>query len=190
MPDFNKNFFTLIKTYSNDFFTNYPVFIETGTYNGLTTFAMEPYFKEIHTIEIKEDIFNNTKSKYNGNKINFYLGDSSKLLQNICINVQQPSIFFLDGHWSAGDTGKGNKDCPLYEELTAIMNYFKQNAIIIIDDYRLFGKGPSTNTEVCDWENISKQGVLDIVKDRLIDEYHLPSNLDEKDRLILHIKSF
>ena len=38
-----------------------------------------------------------------------------------------------------------------------------------------------------DWENISKQNVLDIVKDRLMDEYHLPSNLDEKDRLILHI---
>jgi len=190
MPNFNKNFFTLIKNYSDDFFTKYPVFIETGTYNGWTTFAMEPYFKEIHTIEIKKEIYEETKSKYNGNKINFYLGDSSKLLTKICINVEEPSVFFLDGHWSAGDTGKGDKDCPLFEELTEIINHFKQTAIIIIDDFRLFGKGPSNNTEICNWENISKQGILDIVSDRLTDEYHLPSNLDEKDRLILHIKPF
>lgn len=189
MPDFNKEFFINIKGYSIDFFNEYPIFIETGTYNGWTTFAMEPYFKEIHTIEIKKEIYEKTKSKYIGNKINFYLGDSAKHLGDICKNVKQSSIFFLDGHWSAGDTGKGDKDCPLYEELTHIMNYFKQDAIVIIDDFRLFGKGPSTNTEVCDWENISKQEILDIVKDRLTDEYHLPSNLDEKDRFILHIKS-
>jgi hypothetical protein len=190
MPHFNNDFFQLIKGYDNNFFNTYPIFIESGTYLGNTTFAMEPYFKEIHTIEIKEDIFKKTKSKYNGNKINFWLGDSSKLLKYVSKKVEDPCVFFLDGHWSAGNTGKGDKDCPLYEELKEIMNYFKQNVIVIIDDLRLFGKGPSTNTEVCDWENISKQGVLDIVKDRLTDEYHLPSNLDEKDRLVLHIKSF
>jgi hypothetical protein len=189
MPDFNQNFFTLIKGYSSDFFTNYPVFIETGTYNGWTTFAMEPYFKEIHTIEIKKEIYEKTKSKYNGNKIIFYLGDSSIVLKDICENVNQSSIFFLDGHWSAGDTGKGEKDCPLYEELTNIMKHFKQDAIVIIDDFRLFGKGPSTNTEVCDWEDISKENIIKITSDRLTNIYNLPSNLQKDDRLILHIKS-
>jgi hypothetical protein len=189
MPDFNKDFFTLIKGYTSEFFEKYPVFIETGTYNGWTTFAMEPHFNEIHTIEIKQDIYEKTKGEYNGDKINFYLGDSSVVLNDVCKKVSQPSVFFLDGHWSAGDTGKGDKDCPLYEELTVIIDNFKQDAIIIIDDFRLFGKGPSTNTEVCDWENISKQGILDIVKDRLNCEYHLPSHMDNTDRFILHINS-
>jgi len=190
MPDFNKDFFKLINGYTSEFFAKYPVFIETGTCHGWTTFAMEPHFDEIHTIEIKQDLYEKTKGKYNGNKINFYLGDSSVVLNDICKKVIQPSVFFLDGHWSAGNTGKGDKDCPLYEELAVIMNTFKQDAIIIIDDFRLFGKGPSTNTEVCDWENISKQGILDIVKDRLNCEYHLPSHMDKTDRLILHIKEY
>lgn len=182
MPHFNKDFLHLLKYYNDDFFNKYPVFIETGTYRGLTTFAMEPYFNEIHTIEIKEEIYTNTKSKYNGTKINFYLGDSSIILKDICKKVVTSAVFFLDGHWSAGDTGKGNKDCPLYEELENIIKYFKNSAIIIIDDYRLFGKGPSTNTEICNWEDISEAGVIKITLDRLLDTYIVD------DRMILYIK--
>ena len=48
---------------------------------------MEPYFNEIHSVEIKEEIYINTKSKYNGNKIKFYLGDSSIILKDICNNI-------------------------------------------------------------------------------------------------------
>jgi hypothetical protein len=188
MPHFDNNFFKLLNGYTDDFFNKYPIFIETGTYNGWTTFKMEPFFKKIHTIEIKPDIYELTKSKYHGDKINFYLGDSSIMLKEICQSVDEPAVFFLDGHWSAGDTGKGAKDCPLYEELENIMKYFKHSAIIVIDDFRLFGKGPSTNTEVCNWEDISKQNVLSIVKYRLTENYNLPSNLHEQDRLILHIK--
>lgn len=188
MPHINKAFFELIKEYNNDFFNKYQLFIETGTYNGMTTFEMEPLFKEIHTIEIKEEIFSNTKSKYNGNKIKFYLGDSSIVLEEICKNINEPAIFFLDGHWSAGDTGKGNKDCPLYEELENIIKYFKNSAIIIIDDFRLFGKGPSKNNEICNWEDISKENVIKITSSRLLDNYVLEDN-GEHERLILHIKN-
>lgn len=94
MPHFDINFFKKLNNYNNNFLNNYPIFIETGTYNGMTTFAMEPFFKKIHTIEIKEDIYNKTKSKYAGNKINFYLGDSSTVLKEICENVNESAIFF------------------------------------------------------------------------------------------------
>lgn len=189
MPHFDSSFFKLLENYTPDFFDKYPIFIETGTYNGNTTFAMEPYFKEIHTIEIKEDIYENTKAIYHGNKIRFYLGDSSIVLKGICEKIDQSAIFFLDGHWSQGDTGKGKKDCPLYEEIEHIIKYFKQSAIIIIDDFRLFGKGPSKNTEVCNWENISKENIIQITSDRLLNSYNLPSHIQKDDRLIIHIKS-
>ena len=188
MPHFNINFFNKLKYYNNNFLNTYPIFIETGTYNGMTTFAMEPFFKEIHTIEIKEDIYKKTKLKYTGNKIKFYLGDSSVRLKEICENINDSAIFFLDGHWSAGDTGKGKKDCPLYEELENIMKYFKNSAIIIIDDFRLFGKGPSNNTEICNWEDISKDNVIKTVSDRLNDSYILDHTAQDA-RLVLHIKS-
>ena len=189
MPHLNLEFFNDLKGFTQDFLSIYSTFVETGTYRGMTAFAMEPYFKTIHTIEIDNELYYSTKSRYSGNKIIFYLGDSSYLLEDICQKINTPTIFFLDGHWSAGDTGKGEKDCPLYDELTQIMNHFRSDAIIIVDDFRLFGKGPSTNTEVCNWEYINKEKVLNIVSSRLVDEYHLPSNLDKYDRLIISIKS-
>jgi hypothetical protein len=182
MPHFNKEFLHLLKNYSNEFLNTYPVFIETGTYYGFTTFAMEPHFNEIHTIEIKEEIYKNTKSKYNGTKINFYLGDSSIILKEVCEKVTESAVFFLDGHWSACDTGKGNKDCPLYEELENIITYFKKSAVIIIDDLSLFGTGPSTSTDICNWEDISEDNIIKITSDRLLDNYIL------EDRVILSIK--
>lgn len=187
MPHLDSIFIKNLADYDENFFNEYPIFIESGTHLGNTTFVMEKLFKKIYTIEIKKELFIKTKSKYKGNKINFYLGDSSIILKEICQDISKSAVFFLDGHWSAGQSGKGDKDCPLYEELQIINEHFKQNAILIIDDFRLFGMGPSNSKEVCNWENISKKNVLKIINNRLNKEYHLPSNLHKDDRLILHI---
>jgi len=184
MPPLDSNIFQQLKMDRE-----YPVFIESGTYSGDTIFRMESYFKNLFTIEIAEHYYNNTKSRYNGNKINFKLGDSSIIFNTLLPSINNDSIFFLDGHWSAGDTGKGNKDCPLIEECQVINTLFKHNAILIIDDYRLFGKGPKYNNEICNWEDISKDSIINILKDRITDTYHLPSELHSEDRLVIHIKS-
>lgn len=161
----------------------YGIFVETGTWQGSTIFRMEPHFKELHTIEIKKLFYDSVRRKYNGNKITFHLGDSAYELGKVVKNLSGNTVFFLDGHWSAGDTGRGEKDCPLYEELLAITTLFLHKAIIIIDDIRLFGKGPNIGNCNHDWEDISYEGVLNIVKDRLI------SNYVTEDRMIIHLKS-
>ena len=81
-------------------------------------------------------------------------------------SLNNNTIFFLDGHYSHCGTGRGEKDCPLLEELEAIMEKFKHEAIIIINDFRLFGKGPKKGGFAEDWEDISKEKVLEIVKSR------------------------
>ena len=187
MPSLEIELFNKLKV--ENIFTKFPVFIETGTYMGETIFKMEKLFNELHTIEIKKEIYHNVKRLYNGNKINFYLGDSSDVLQNILPNINKNCVIFLDGHWSAGNTGKGNKDCPLYEELTNINNLLTVEAIIIIDDCRLFGKGPNKKNEICNWEDINKDSLINIIKKRIISVYDLPSSLDKNDRLIIHINS-
>jgi len=44
----------------------------------------------------------------------------------------------LDGHYSVGITAKGDKECPIFEELNAIFKIGMLNHIILIDDARCF----------------------------------------------------
>ena len=60
--------------------------------------------------------------------------------------LQQPALFWLDGHYSAGDTARGEKDTPLYEELEQILRAPDLGHVIVIDDARCFGSDPAYPT--------------------------------------------
>jgi hypothetical protein len=154
-------------------------FVETGTHIGSTIFALQPYFKQIISIEIAEHFYNHCKHTVNSRNftnINLLLGDSSILIEKITTTIPCNIIFFLDGHYSSENTGRGKKDCPLIEELELISKR-NNDDIIIIDDYRLF---ETSITE--DWSNISLQNILNIFSDRNIDYFILD------DRLCLFIR--
>lgn len=183
MPSIHTEFLNKLQ----DDFHTYPCFIETGTHNGDTTFAVEPLFQKVYTIEFSELYYTRTKNNYNGNKINFILGDSSDIFSVLLPTITEKSIFFLDGHFSGGDTGQSEKDCPLEEEITHINNLFENEAIIIIDDFRLFGLDQTSGKLGEDWSQISKGKLLSILSSRINKVYHLDSPFAENDRLIIHI---
>lgn len=185
MPSIDINFLLELQ----DNYKNYSCFIETGTGSGGTIFSVEPYFNKLYTIEFSEYYYNNTKNYYNGDKINFILNDSSIEFETLLPTITDKTIFFLDGHWSSGDTGRSSKDCPLEEEITHINNLFRNEAIIIIDDYRLFGLDKSSGKLNEDWSKITKDLLVNIIKSRITKIYHLDSNIAKDDRLIIHIKS-
>ena len=66
-------------------------------------------------------------------------GDSGKELGKILVRINQAALFWLDGHYSAGETARGEKDTPILEELHQILNTEEKGHVIIIDDARLFG---------------------------------------------------
>ena len=69
-------------------------------------------------------------------------------------------------------------------------SFVYNEAIIIIDDFRLFGVDKSNNKYGCqeDWSQISKDNLLSILQSRIHKVYHLDSEC-EKDRLIIHINA-
>lgn len=191
MPAIDKKFI-LEHVFNNreEQFKEFPTFVETGTWLAETSVMASQLFETVHTIEIKDEFCNNARRLHRDKKnIYFHLGDSSILMPLLCKKMTSNVVFFLDGHWSAGNTGRGKKDCPLYEELTAIMDNLQQEALIIVDDCRLFGKGPSNQTEICDWEDISTARILNICNKRTKSHHFADSSSAVNDRLIIHIKN-
>ena len=150
---------------------------------------MSNLFEKLYTIELSSKLFNLCKKRYKKKypNIEFIFGDSSNVLVSLCPKIKDNSIFFLDGHYSGENTAKGLKDCPLYEESEAIYNYFQNEALIIIDDYRLFGKDKTSGLLQEDWSEINKEKILEIFKERVVEYYFLPSTLQHNDRFIINI---
>lgn len=153
-------------------------FIETGTYMGSTIDNIKNNFKNIYTIELNENLYNYSKNKFRNYKhINCILGNSTDKLKNILETNNQEVIFFLDGHYSSGETSKGDKDVPLLEELEVINKYFKNKGIIIIDDLRLF---ETKDNE--DWSDISKKNIID-----KLDNIKFNLTMEKFDKFVIYL---
>jgi hypothetical protein len=128
----------IIREFSNN--NNLKTLVETGTYRGDMVEAMKKYFNKIYSIELDKELYRKAKNRFNNQKkISIKQGDSSNVLKNIIPLLSEPAIFWLDGHYSAGVTAKGEKETPILEELNVILNESRLSHILLIDDARLFG---------------------------------------------------
>ncbi len=119
---------------------NAKIFVETGTYLGDTTFYQSKYYSKLFTIELSDMLYKKATNRFKDNEnIKVLNGDSGKVLNNIISELTKPTLFWLDGHYSEGFTAKGDKECPVVEELNAILdaNNYK-SFVILIDDARYF----------------------------------------------------
>jgi hypothetical protein len=123
--------------------SGYNILVETGTYLGDMVEAERKNFKKIYSIELGEKLWRRAVKRFSKyDHIKIIQGDSGKILDQITSQLKEPAIFWLDGHYSEGITAKGEKDCPIFEELDAIFRYNKLDHILLIDDARNFiGKG-------------------------------------------------
>lgn len=122
----------IFKKYKNKYF------IETGSYlgNGIQN-AIDAGFEFIYSIELSDKYFNICKDKFkNNNNVNIIKGDSCELLFDLIKNIDEPITFWLDGHYSCGDTALGKYWAPLIQELEQIKNHHIKTHTIIIDDMR------------------------------------------------------
>lgn len=116
------------------------VLVETGTYLGDMLEAQKSYFQLLISIELSHKLHRRALKRFKGEtKIQLLQGDSGKVLHQVMQQLKEPAIFWLDGHYSAGMTAKGDKECPIFEELDAIFSAPQSmKHILLIDDARCF----------------------------------------------------
>lgn len=114
------------------------IFVETGTYKGDTVNSCKDYFDELFSIELSHELFLYCKNKFSGfDKIHIFEGDSERVLPEIVQGINKPILFWLDAHYSGGETARGEQDSPIIKELNYILENV-QSFCILIDDARCF----------------------------------------------------
>jgi hypothetical protein len=121
------------------------VFVETGTYEGRTLAAMTPYFDRLFSVELGEDLYRRACARFASvPKIRLFQGDSGEKLEDILELVAgERCLFWLDAHYSRGDTARGVEDTPICRELSIVGRHSRKDHVILIDDARCFGSDPA-----------------------------------------------
>lgn len=127
----------LIREYAKTF--NTKILIETGTYLGDMVHAMKKSFSRIISFELDHQLATQAQNRFaNDNHIEIIQGDSGKLLGDYLASINEPCLFWLDGHYSGGITAKGALETPIKNELAAILSQIVDGHVILIDDARCF----------------------------------------------------
>ncbi len=119
-------------------------FVETGTLVGNTAKWASENFDEVYTIEYSEKFYIISKDRI-GIIPNIHLihGLSQHILDGILSSLIDPALIWLDAHWSP-DLKYHCFDqviCPVLDEIK-IISASDQGHVILVDDFRLFGKEP------------------------------------------------
>jgi hypothetical protein len=154
------------------------VFIETGSYRGDgIQLALDAGFEQVYSIELGIDLYINCTYRFAGiDKVHLLNGDSAVTLPSLLNDIDEPVTFWLDGHYSGGDTVLGSCNSPLLQELEAIKNHKIKTHTIMIDDLRCWVKevhGFNTNDLIQKLEEINPDYSFDfedghVAKDILV----------------------
>ena len=171
-------------------YNEYDVFIETGTFRGETVANVKDIFDTVISIEIVDALYQAAHNQ-------FKPFPNVEIIKNDCV-LELPKlieqyndkkiVFFLDGHYSAGVTGKNDKDVPLLDELKVINDSYKQECLIIIDDADLF----EFKDRFVSWAGINEENIMNMIGDRVVNHFYTPNlkpTNGNKKRLIMQIKS-
>ena len=114
--------------------------IESGTFRGDTSHYLSKRFPHIYSIEPQVEFYKAALNRFKGQNVTLFNDLSQNVLPILLPTLRGNLNFWLDGHYSGGDTFKGNKECPIKDELNFIEVSFDnfEKISIFIDDVRLF----------------------------------------------------
>jgi len=117
------------------------IWVETGTFKGNTTHFLALNSRFVFSIEPEPTLFAHAVKRFEGRpNIQIINGLSEVVLPALMPSLPAEVNFWLDGHYSAGDTHKGPVDTPIIQELACIEeNIAKFSKLtVLIDDIRCF----------------------------------------------------
>jgi hypothetical protein len=127
----------ILSAYASDFRTQ--TLIETGTYLGDMVYAMKDRFQRIVSIELADCFYRRAKRRFRAcPNVEIRRGDSGEEIGEALRAISSPCLFWLDGHYSAGLTARGETETPVIRELQMIFAHSIKNHVILIDDARCF----------------------------------------------------
>lgn len=137
-------------------------FVESGTYLGDSAKWASEHFKRVVTVELSKALFDMTSEKLKTFKnIEFHQGDSRDILGRLIPTLEGPSIFWLDGHYSCGNTAGEEHECPLLDELRCLKNIGVDD-VVLIDDAHLFVKPAPMPLKFEHWPSVTE--VIDLLR--------------------------
>jgi hypothetical protein len=117
---------------------NFPnkYFIETGSFYGESG-----CFQQLFSIELAPHFVLHCKKRFAAYpNVTILEGDSTHVLPKLLAErIDAPATFWLDGHYSSGNTVRGMTNSPILAELDSIQNHPIKTHTILIDDVRQFG---------------------------------------------------
>lgn len=115
--------------------------VETGTYYGHTTQVLAGMFDDVVTVERSDQFYERAREllEPHGN-VRQLKGHSGEVLRSLD-SAGAGTLYWLDAHWSGGETAGSDDPCPLIAELEAI-GAGSADDVLLIDDAREFSAPP------------------------------------------------
>jgi hypothetical protein len=108
--------------------------------------TLKRHFDEIYSIELSPELHAAARQRFGAEThVKLIWGDSGDELPKLVERLACNSLFWLDAHYSGGETAKGIEDTPIIKEITCILKDDKAH-VILVDDMRLFGADPAYPT--------------------------------------------
>jgi hypothetical protein len=127
----------MLRNYGKQY--NLRIFVETGTYRGNMVSALRYDFDQLYTIELDQKLYDAAKKRFTDVlHVQLFQGDSGVELEKVLKLFKDPALFWLDAHYSAGETARGSVDTPILKELELVLAHSDRH-VILIDDARCFG---------------------------------------------------
>lgn len=110
-------------------------FIETGTFKGDTLASVAETGIRSISVELSPEYFDRANQRFAGrNNVELHQGDAADVLPRIVALLKEPALFWLDGHYSAGETAHGAQASPISTEIRCILESPIEGHVVLIDD--------------------------------------------------------